>query len=59
MKAKYGAGQDSHRVVVPVMMMRNDTQMPYANTAKYLEITLDGKLRWKAHVKRKRENLGF
>jgi hypothetical protein len=33
--------------------------IPYANTAKYLGMTLDTKLRWKAHVKKKREELGL
>jgi predicted GIY-YIG superfamily endonuclease len=33
--------------------------VPYANTAKYLGMTLDTKLRWKAHVKKKREELGL
>lgn len=37
----------------------NDKQIPYANTAKYLGMTLDSKLRWKAHVKKKREELGL
>jgi hypothetical protein len=35
----------------------NNQKVPYANTAKYLGITLDAKLRWKAHVKKKREEL--
>lgn len=35
----------------------NDVQIPYENTAKYLGITLDAKLRWKAHVKKKRQEL--
>ena len=35
----------------------NDKCIPYWNTAKYL--TLDAKLRWKAHVKKKREQLGL
>lgn len=35
----------------------NGHVIPYENTAKYLGITLDAKLRWKAHVKKKREEL--
>jgi hypothetical protein len=31
----------------------NDTKVPYANTAKYLGMTLDAKLRWKEHIKKK------
>lgn len=42
---------------VPINM--NGQDVPYANTAKYLGLTLDAKLRWKAHVKKKREELGI
>jgi hypothetical protein len=35
----------------------NNAQIPYATSAKYLGITLDAKLRWKVHVKKKREQL--
>lgn len=35
----------------------NGNKVPYGNTAKYLGMTLDTKLRWKAHVKKKREEL--
>jgi hypothetical protein len=31
--------------------------VPYENTAKYLGMTLDAKLRWKPHVKKKKEEL--
>jgi len=31
----------------------NNQKVSYANTAKYLGMTLDAKLRWKAHVKKK------
>ena len=39
----------------PVIM--NGHAIPYGNTAKYLGMNLDAKLRWKAHVKKKREEL--
>jgi hypothetical protein len=31
------------------------TQIPYANTAKYFSMTFDTKLRWKEHIKMKRQ----
>lgn len=37
----------------------NNQEIPHANTAKYLGMTLDAKLRWKAHVKKKRDELGL
>ena len=39
----------------PIFM--NQKIVPYENTAKYLGMTLDTKLRWKSHVKKKREEL--
>lgn len=42
---------------IPVYI--NNQEIPHANTAKYLGMTLDAKLRWKAHVKKKREELGL
>ena len=35
----------------------NKQVVPYANTAKYLGMTLDTKLRWKEHVKKKKQEL--
>lgn len=32
-------------------------QIPYANTAKYLGMNLDAKLKWKEHIKKKRAEL--
>jgi hypothetical protein len=31
----------------------NGTKVPYANTDKYLVMTLDSRLRWKEHIKKK------
>jgi len=42
---------------IPVTI--TNQKVPYANTAKYLGMTLDAKLRWEAHVKEKREELGL
>lgn len=40
---------------VPIVI--NDTIVPIENTAKYLGMNLDVKLRWKEHVKKKRKEL--
>lgn len=37
----------------------NGKEVPYANTAKYLGMTLDAKLKWKEHVKKKKEELNI
>jgi hypothetical protein len=37
----------------------NIKTIPHSQTAKYLSMTLDTKLRWKVHVKKKREELGL
>jgi transposase len=42
---------------IPVVL--NSNQIPYANTAKYLGMTLDVKLRWKEHIKKKIEELNI
>jgi hypothetical protein len=42
-----------HQRSVPL----NGVRIPPANTAKYLGMTLDAKLRWKAHIKKKHQEL--
>jgi hypothetical protein len=37
----------------------NGTKVPYANTAKYLGMTLHAKLRWKENIKKKRDKLNI
>jgi hypothetical protein len=37
----------------------NGNQTPHSNIAKYLEMTLDAKLRWKEHMKKKIEELNI
>lgn len=37
----------------------NEQEVPYSNTAKYLGMTLDAKLKWKEHVKKKKEELNI
>ena len=34
----------------------DNTEIPYSNKAKYLEMTLDAKLHWQEHVKIKNKN---
>lgn len=41
----------------PLSVTINQQVVPYANTAKYLGMTLDAKLRWKEHIKIKRKQL--
>jgi hypothetical protein len=42
-----------------ILVTINDNQIPHSNTAKYLGMTLDAKLRWKVSVKKKREKRGL
>jgi hypothetical protein len=42
---------------MPIIM--NGKTIPHSQTAKYLDMTLDAKLRWKVYVKNKREELGL
>jgi hypothetical protein len=42
---------------IPILM--NGKPIPHSQTAKYLGMTLDAKLRWKVHVKEKREELAI
>jgi hypothetical protein len=36
-----------------ILIEINSQKIPYANTAKYLGMTLDAKLKWKEHIKKK------
>lgn len=48
----------TNKKLVDVPSVRiNDVKVPYANTAKYLGMTLDVKLRWKEHIKKKKAEL--
>jgi hypothetical protein len=38
-------------------ILLNGVRIPSSNTTKYLGMTLDAKLRWKAHIKKKQEEL--
>lgn len=42
---------------IPVIVSQQT--IPHANVAKYLGMTLDAKLRWKTHVRKKREQLNL
>lgn len=37
----------------------NSSIIPHHHDVNYLGITLDGKLNWKAHIKRKRDELKY
>jgi hypothetical protein len=49
----------NNKTCLPTPIIVNDKTTPYSHTAKYLDMTLDAKLRWKVHVKKKREELGL
>jgi hypothetical protein len=43
----------------PIYLYINHNAVPYENTTKYLGMTLDTKLGWKPHVKKKQEELNL
>ena len=47
----------SHKQIERKHLFIDNIQIPYSNSAKYLGMTLDTKLRWKEHVKKKRQEL--
>lgn len=49
----------TYKKIDPIPIEINSVRVPYANTAKYLGMTLDAKLRWKAHVLIKKEELNI
>lgn len=48
---------NKHTGQMPITI--NNHIIPYANMAKYLGMNLDAKLRWKEHIKKKREELNL
>ena len=45
--------------MIPIPIQINQQIIPYANTAKYLGMTLDAKLKWKEHVVMKKQELNI
>ena len=45
------------KIVEPISLYINGTKVPHVLNAKYLGMTLDVKLKWKEHVKKKRNEL--
>lgn len=56
-KAKSTYVNFTNRKINYIPMVINYQTIPHANSAKYLGMTLDAKLRWKVHVKKKKEEL--
>ena len=40
----------TYKKIIPIPIQINQQIIPYANTAKYLGMILDAKLKWKEHV---------
>lgn len=49
----------TNKNVKPLPVKVNAQVIPFANTAKYLGLTLDTKLRWRQHVKNKKDELNI
>ena len=49
----------TNKKVTHIPVYINNNIIPYSNQAKYLGMTLDTRLRWKVHVKKKREELNI
>ena len=49
----------TNRKVDTIRITLNNNVIPYSNRVKYLGMTLDAQLRWKEHVKMKREQLNI
>lgn len=49
----------TNRKFNPIPVSVNSKIIPYSNSAKYLGMTLDSGLRWKEHIKKKKEELNI
>ena len=45
------------KITDPILLEMNGTIVPHETSAKYFGMTLDTKLRWKEHIKKKRAEL--
>lgn len=49
----------TYKKIANLPLVINNKIVPYSNTAKYLGINLDAKLKWKEHIKKKKDELNI